>query len=311
MGLLDQVLGQVLGQLGPGADGARPSGSGPWGGGPTPSRGSVPQAGRASSRSGNPFQPERTPSYPPPTPDAPHLPGGIPPGAPGRPGGSPGGGLGGLLGGSLPPIALAILALLASKHVRTGAGGYGTILHDMLTGRSGGLAQSGLPGGGGVLGSEAHSRHGSGGFLDEIGGMLGGGTTGSGPAADPSGRVGEPGSGRGYGGGASGGGLGGLLGGLVGGGLLRGGLGSLLEQFSRSGHGDAMESWIGPGSNREIAPDELGQALGQGTIDELSTATGLERDDLLSQLSQALPQVIDGLTPEGRLPNEDEESRWV
>lgn len=290
MGLLDQVLGQVLGQLGGAGQASAPGG----GGGPT----------------NNPL--------------APHRPGGLPPGGFGAPGqsvpqgqGGPPGGLGGLLGGNLPPIALAILALLASKHLKSGAGGYGSVLHDMLGGGRAGPAMSGSAGDDGdSLGGQPASRSG-GGFLDQIGGMLGGAAGGS-PAgsANPSGRVGDPGAGGafgggGTGGGALGGGLGGLLGGLIGGGALSGGLGDLVDQLSRNGLGDKAQSWVDHGPNRGVAPDELGQALGNDTVTDLSQATGLDRGDLLSQLSHVLPGVVDQLTPHGRLPSKDEESTWV
>ena len=38
--------------------------------------------------------------------------------------------------------------------------------------------------------------------------------------------------------------------------------------------------------------------------------TGMERDELLATLSEHLPRVIDHLTPEGRLPTEQEASRF-
>ena len=37
-------------------------------------------------------------------------------------------------------------------------------------------------------------------------------------------------------------------------------------------------------------------------MDDLSRQTGLPRDDLLVQLSKLMPEVIDKLTPDGRLP---------
>ena len=36
----------------------------------------------------------------------------------------------------------------------------------------------------------------------------------------------------------------------------------------------------------------------------------MSRDDLLQGLSQNLPDFVDQLTPDGRLPTEDEASRW-
>lgn len=118
--------------------------------------------------------------------------------------------------------------------------------------------------------------------------------------------------------GAGAGGLGGLLGGLgggmagsgMGGGALGGGLGGLLEQFQRNGRGDTFHSWISPGPNQPIAPDDLGQALGPDTVDHLSRETGMPRGDLLSELSRIMPDVVDRLTPDGRLPDRSEQDRW-
>jgi uncharacterized protein YidB (DUF937 family) len=67
---------------------------------------------------------------------------------------------------------------------------------------------------------------------------------------------------------------------------------------------DIIKSWIGTGPNKAVSPNQLHQALGAETIDRLSAETGLPRDDLLSQLSRALPEVIDKLTPDGKLPKE-------
>lgn len=89
-----------------------------------------------------------------------------------------------------------------------------------------------------------------------------------------------------------------------------GGLDGLVESFRRSGLGDVIESWIGPGGNHAIAPSRLADALGPDTLDSLSRATGLSRDDLLAQLAQALPGVVDRLTPQGRLPSESERRGW-
>jgi uncharacterized protein YidB (DUF937 family) len=100
--------------------------------------------------------------------------------------------------------------------------------------------------------------------------------------------------------------LGGLLGGAPGGSGGAGGLGGLLERFQQNGFGDVINSWIGTGQNQEISPDELHQALGADTVSRLSQQTGLPANDLLAQLSQLLPGVVDKLTPNGELPSEHE-----
>ncbi len=182
------------------------------------------------------------------------------------------------------------------------------VLGNVLGGRSGGLGggMGGRSGGGGmspimmavlgILAQKAMSGRGSsGGGLGDLlsggglGGMLGGGS------------------------GGLGGGLGGLLGGSGGGlngGMLAGGLGGLLDSFNRSGHGDIANSWVGTGDNRPIAPNQLADALGPDTVDQLSQQTGLPQQDLLSELSHVLPGVVDQLTPHGRLPQEDELHRY-
>ena len=86
----------------------------------------------------------------------------------------------------------------------------------------------------------------------------------------------------------------------------QGGLGALVERFQKGGLEDLIKSWIGTGANKLITPVQLHQALGPEKIDELSSESGLPRDDLLSQLSRLLPEVIDKLTPNGRLPADAE-----
>ena len=102
------------------------------------------------------------------------------------------------------------------------------------------------------------------------------------------------------------GGLGGLLAGGAAGSILSGGLGDLLNQFQQSGQGDTANSWVSAGPNKQIAPGDLASALGADQINSLMSQSGLSRDDLLAGLSRQLPEVIDHLTPDGRLPTESE-----
>ena len=104
--------------------------------------------------------------------------------------------------------------------------------------------------------------------------------------------------------------LGGLLGGAAAGKALNGGLGNILQDLQRSGQGRAAQSWVGTGENEPIAPRDLEQAVGVDAIDALVSQTGMPRDQLLDQLSENLPQLVDQLTPDGRLPTEQEAARW-
>ena len=107
------------------------------------------------------------------------------------------------------------------------------------------------------------------------------------------------------------GGLGGLLAGGAAGSVLSGGLGGLLNQLQQGGHSETANSWVGNGPNKQIAPGDLGNALGADQINSLTSQTGLSRDELLAGLSQRLPEVINHLTPDGRLPTESELSRLL
>jgi uncharacterized protein YidB (DUF937 family) len=46
----------------------------------------------------------------------------------------------------------------------------------------------------------------------------------------------------------------------------------------------------------------LEQAIGSDVLETLSQHTGLSRDEILSRLSQNLPEAVDKYTPEGRIP---------
>jgi uncharacterized protein YidB (DUF937 family) len=129
------------------------------------------------------------------------------------------------------------------------------------------------------------------------------------PSPGPSVNAGLPGGASGSGGGLGDllkGGLGGLLAGGAAGSVVSGGLGDLLKQFQQSGQGEVANSWVSPGPNKSISPGDLAKALGTDQIDNLASQSGLSRDELLSGLSQHLPDVINHLTPDGRLPTESE-----
>jgi uncharacterized protein YidB (DUF937 family) len=190
------------------------------------------------------------------------------------------------------PITLGLLALLAYRTYQ----GKGR-LADML-----GQRQP-EPAGGRLNDDRAPApgqQAGGGGLSDILGNIFGGGAAGGRPMA--------PGAG---GGGGLGGMLGGLLAGGAAGGLLSGGLGGLLQQFQQNGQGEVANSWIGRGQNRAISPDELESAVGKDTVQELAAQSGRPYMDVLSELSTSLPETVDQLTPEGRIPTEEEAGRWA
>jgi uncharacterized protein YidB (DUF937 family) len=98
------------------------------------------------------------------------------------------------------------------------------------------------------------------------------------------------------------GGLGGLLAGGASGSVLSNGLGSLLRQFQENGQGQVASSWVGTGPNQDISEQDLAKSLGSEDIDALSQHTGMPHDQVLATLRRELPNVVDELTPQGRVP---------
>ena len=184
------------------------------------------------------------------------------------------------------PITMAVLGLLAYKALKhfTGPPGANPAAPGSAA-RPGNLPDQNINAGGG-LGDL---------FKGGLGGLL------SGQTANAGGGLGD----------LLKGGLGGLLAGGAVEGVLSGGLNDLLKQFQQSGQGEVANSWIGTGPNKTISPDDLAKALGADQINTLMAHSGMSRDELLAGLSQHLPEVVNQMTPEGRLPTEQELSRSI
>jgi uncharacterized protein YidB (DUF937 family) len=124
------------------------------------------------------------------------------------------------------------------------------------------------------------------------------------PQDDPGGYDREP------------GGLAGVLRTILGGGsmpgpVLRRGLDNTVRDLEHGGQRDIARSWVSRGPNQPITPEKLGSALGEEAIRDLMEHTGMEREELLEVLSEHLPRVIDHLSPEGRLPTDEEAQRMT
>jgi len=104
-------------------------------------------------------------------------------------------------------------------------------------------------------------------------------------------------------------GIGGVLMNMLGGGGSRtagtgGGLGGLLSSFEQAGLGHIAQSWIGNGPNQPVSPQQLQTVFGDYQVQTMARRAGMAPHDFLSQLSQHLPRVVDGVTPNGQLPDE-------
>lgn len=84
-----------------------------------------------------------------------------------------------------------------------------------------------------------------------------------------------------------------------------GGLDGFVKQFAAKGLGDVAQSWISTGKNLPISPDQLQNVLGSDVVKGLASKLGMDSNALTSQLSNLLPQAVDKLTPEGKIPQGD------
>jgi uncharacterized protein YidB (DUF937 family) len=103
----------------------------------------------------------------------------------------------------------------------------------------------------------------------------------------------------------------GLLGGAVGAEVAtavntliekHGGVQGIVAQLEQQGLGGTVRSWVEPGANQPISPDQVHQAFGADTIREVAAQVGLSPQDLAAKLSAFLPAAIDKLTPAGTVP---------
>ncbi len=109
-----------------------------------------------------------------------------------------------------------------------------------------------------------------------------------------------------------GGGIEGLLGMLAGGQGGAQGLGSLVDRLRQAGLGEEVDSWVGTGANKPVAPERLESAIGPDALAGLAQQFGggggtAGAGGMAGVLAALLPQLINGLTPQGRVPQRDEE----
>lgn len=83
------------------------------------------------------------------------------------------------------------------------------------------------------------------------------------------------------------------------------GLSALVQQFTSNGLGDVVSSWIGSGNNMPVSSEQIQSTLGSETVKNLASKLGMDSNSFAGQLSNMLPDVVDKLTPDGKMPEGD------
>ena len=83
-----------------------------------------------------------------------------------------------------------------------------------------------------------------------------------------------------------------------------GNVGDLLSKLQQGGLGDALQSWIGTGSNASVDASQIQNALGSN-LSEAAAKVGLDTSSAGNLLAQYLPNIINAITPNGNAADAD------
>ena len=81
-----------------------------------------------------------------------------------------------------------------------------------------------------------------------------------------------------------------------------GGVETLIQKFRDQGLTGVIESWISSERNQPISAEQIEQVLGSGPVAALAGRLGIDPSQASAKLAELLPQVVDHLTPDGKLP---------
>jgi uncharacterized protein YidB (DUF937 family) len=81
------------------------------------------------------------------------------------------------------------------------------------------------------------------------------------------------------------------------------GLGGVLNALQSGGLGDVVSSWVGTGANKAISSAQVQAALGSEKVSQFAQQAGVNPSEASSALAAMLPQLVDKLSPDGKLPD--------
>lgn len=81
-----------------------------------------------------------------------------------------------------------------------------------------------------------------------------------------------------------------------------GGLEGLVKSFKEKGLENVISSWIGTGDNKAISGEQLQNVISGDSIKKIADKIGSTKEEASNLLAGMLPQLIDKLTPDGKLP---------
>lgn len=84
-----------------------------------------------------------------------------------------------------------------------------------------------------------------------------------------------------------------------------GGIGGVLDKFKEGGLANEVASWVSTGENLPISAEQISAVLGDGQIAQMAAKFGISPEVISSQIAENLPALVDKLTPNGELPDDN------
>lgn len=80
------------------------------------------------------------------------------------------------------------------------------------------------------------------------------------------------------------------------------GVAAIIQKFQNAGLGTYVQSWVGTGANQPITVDQVGSVFSPQQLQSWAQQSGTTPEALRDVLAQAIPHVVDHLTPAGQVP---------
>ena len=75
-----------------------------------------------------------------------------------------------------------------------------------------------------------------------------------------------------------------------------GGMDGLLNQLKQNGLGEQVQSWVGPGTNQAVTPEQVQQGMGGSLLDGIAQRAGISPAIASSVMAVVLPLVVSHLS---------------
>ena len=81
-----------------------------------------------------------------------------------------------------------------------------------------------------------------------------------------------------------------------------GGLAGLVQSFQKGGLAEIANSWVSTGQNLPVSSEQIQSVLGSEQVSDIAAKLGVSPEQVSGQIAEYLPQIVDKLTPNGRIP---------